>query len=90
MQVLPAILANICKFEGEKGDVLVEWVTALLEWILKTVWNKRPDDLSLRESDELLWILYRCGPECPFLEVHLDSFRAKNARPEYSCTSLNR
>ena len=55
MQILPAILANVCKFEGDRGDVLVDWVTALLEWLLKTVWNKRPDDLSLRESDEALW-----------------------------------
>lgn len=45
----------MCRFEGEGGDVLVEWVNALNRWLRITLWNKEPDDVSLAESDRLLW-----------------------------------
>lgn len=54
LQVLACLLANLCK-DDKKGDILVEWVNALNRWINITLWNKEPDDLSLEESDRLLF-----------------------------------
>jgi hypothetical protein len=53
-QVLPCLLANLTADSG-KDDHLVHWVVALLRWLFKTCWNKRPDDDSLIRSDELLF-----------------------------------
>jgi hypothetical protein len=54
LQVLACLLANLCK-DDKKGDILVEWVNALNMWINITLWNKEPNDLSLEESDRLLF-----------------------------------
>jgi hypothetical protein len=54
LQVLTCLLANLCK-DDKKGNILVKWVNALNRWINITLWNKEPNDLSMEESDRLLF-----------------------------------